>query len=142
MTVARVFALIFGAIYVIAGVAGFIRPLTNAEPDGVIVTQTTDLLGIFAVNWFHNLAHLIIGVLGLIAAARTEWGRLYSQVVGVVYAVLFIIGIFVVDREFLGILPLDWPDNVLHLVSAVLALVVGFTPVGLQELAARRRAVA
>jgi hypothetical protein len=137
--VARVFALIFGAIYVIVGVIGFIRPLTDAPADGIIVTGTANLLGIFAVNWLHNLVHILVGVLGLAAAARTPSARTYAQVIGIAYAALFVIGLFTAD--FLGILPLNMPDTILHLVSAVVALIVGFTAVGLQILGSRERAV-
>lgn len=137
MTVARIFALIFGALYVIVGVMGFIRPLTDAPADGVLFTDTARLLGIFSVNWLHNLAHLLIGVLGLVAAARADLARLYSQAVGVVYAALFVVGLL--TSNFLGILPLNWPDNILHLVSAVIALVVGFTEVGLRIVGVQQR---
>jgi hypothetical protein len=139
MTVARAFALIFGAVYVIVGVLGFIRPLTDAPADGLIVTEPTNLLGIFAVNWFHNLAHLLIGVLGLVAASRTSSARAYAGVVGIAYAALFVIGLL--TTNLLNILPLNTPDNILHLASAVLALIVGFTPVGLSILGSRERAV-
>jgi hypothetical protein len=139
MTVARAFALVFGAIYVIIGILGFVRPLTDAPPDGVIVTGTTNLLGIFAVNWFHNLAHLLIGVFGLITAARTSSSRAYAGVVGIAYAALFVIGL--ATTNFLDILPLNSPDNILHLASAVVALIVAFTPFGLMILGSRERAV-
>jgi hypothetical protein len=142
MTVARAFALVFGAIYVVVGVLGFIGPLvTGTGQESFIVTEGGKLLDIFWVNWFHNLAHLVIGVVGLVAAARTPSARMYASIVGIVYAALFVIGLFTVDRAFLGILPLNWADNILHLLSAVVALVVGFTPVGLSILGSRQRAV-
>jgi hypothetical protein len=140
MTVARAFALVFGAVYVLVGILGFIRPLTDAPADGIIVTDTANLLGIFAINWFHNLAHLVIGIGGLALAARTSTARMYAQFVGVAYAVLFVLGLL--TSNVLGILPLNTPDNLLHLVSAALALVVGFTAVGLQLLGAPRREIA
>lgn len=142
MTVARAFALVFGAIYVVVGVLGFIGPLvTGTGQESFIVTEGGKLLDVFWVNWFHNLVHLVTGVVGLVAAARTPSARMYSGVVGIIYAALFVVGLFTVDRAFLGILPLNWADNILHLLSAVVALVVGFTPVGLQILGSRQRAV-
>ena len=134
MTVARAFALVFGAVYVLVGVLGFIPPLaTEGEPGD-------KLLGLFAINWFHNLAHLLIGVAGLAASRRNDHSRLYAQVVGVAYAGLFLIGLFTDD--FLDILPLNWPDNILHLLSAVVSLVIGFTTIGLRAVAARPAAAA
>ena len=140
MTVARAFALVFGAVYVIVGILGFIRPLTDAPDDGLIFGDTANLLGIFAINWFHNLAHLLIGLVGLGVSRRTDTSRLYAQVVGAAYVLLFVIGLFTGD--FLGILPLNGPDNVLHLLSAVVALLIGFTVIGLRNLGERQTAAA
>jgi len=52
----------------------------------------------------------------------------HAQAIGLAYALLFVIGLFTGD--FLGILPLNGADNVLHLLSAIVALVVGLSPVG------------
>jgi hypothetical protein len=135
MTVARGFALVFGAIYVVVGLLGFIRPLTDAPGDAVLHHHTANLLGIFSINWFHNLAHIAIGALGLAAARQTNTSRLYAQAIGVAYAGLFVIGLF--TGNFLDILPLNGPDNVLHLASAVVALAIGFSAIGLQVLGQR-----
>jgi hypothetical protein len=132
MTVTRWFALIFGAIYVAVGLLGFIRPLTDAPGDGLVHSHTANLLGIFSINWFHNVAHIAIGALGLAAAGRTSTSRLYARAIGVAYAGLFVIGLF--TGNFLDILPLNAPDNVLHLASAVVALAIGFTGLGLRPL--------
>ncbi len=140
MATSRLFALVFGAIYVLVGLIGFLRPLTDAPHDGLLVAKTAFLLGIFAVNWFHNLAHVVIGAVGLAASPRAGTARLYAQVIGIAYAVLFVIGL--VTKDFLGILPLNDADNVLHLASALLALVIGFSPIGLQQLGQGRAATA
>jgi hypothetical protein len=140
MTVARTFALVFGAVYVLVGILGFIRPLTDAPDNGLIFGDEANLLNIFVINWFHNLAHLAIGVLGLAASRQTDMSKLYAQVVGVAYALLFVIGLFTSD--FLGILPLNGPDNILHLLSAVVALVIGFTNIGNQVLGEPRATTA
>ena len=136
MTIARSFALIFGAVYTLIGVLGFIRPLTSAAGDGLLLTGTTELLVIFAVNCFHNFAHLAIGLLGLAAARQVLAARRYARVIGVFYAALFVLGLF--TSNLLGLLPLNGPDNLLHLASAAVALVIGFTDLGLQRTGARR----
>ncbi len=139
MTVARGFALIFGLVYVVVGLLGFIKPLTDAPGSGLFLGgEDAKLLGIFAVNWFHNLAHLAIGLLGLAAAQRMDLARVYAQAIGLAYALLFVIGLFTGD--FLGVLPLNGADNVLHLLSAIVALVVGFSPVGERTLGQPRPA--
>lgn len=137
---ARAFALVLGAAFLLTGIMGFIRPLTDAGDDGLFVTGETHLLGIFHTNWFHNLVHIVTGLAGIAASARTPSARLFSQVLGVAYAGVFLVGLFTDD--FLGIWPLNAADNVLHVVTAAAALVVGFTPLGLRVLGDRTRATA
>jgi hypothetical protein len=108
------------------------RIILNALGDGLVHSHTANLRGVFSINWFHNLAHVAIGVLGLAAAGGTNTGRLYVRTVGIAYAGLFMIGLF--TGNFLDILPLNAPDNVLHLASAIAALATGFTGLGLQPL--------
>src|SRR5713101_1850229 len=57
---ARQFAIVFGAIYVLIGILGFILP--------------SPLLGIFGVNTLHNIVHLVIGGLWLVAAFAAPMG--------------------------------------------------------------------
>jgi hypothetical protein len=140
VTTSRLFALVFGAIYVAVGLFGFLRPLTDAPHGGLLVTNTALLLGIFAVNWFHNLAHVLIGASGLVASPRTDTARVWAATIGSAYAILFVVGLFTTD--FLGILPLNDADNVLHLASALLALAMGLTPLGLRLVGQRRLATA
>jgi hypothetical protein len=140
MTVVRAFAIVFGAVYVIVGLLGFVRPLTDAPGDALLHHHTANLLGVFSINWFHNLAHIAIGALGLAAARQVNTSRLYARAIGVAYAGLFVIGLF--TGNFLDILPLNGPDNVLHLASAVVALAIGFTGVGLQVLGKRGAVIA
>jgi len=54
---------VFGAIYLVVGVAGFIPPLLAAkQPDSSFMGL---LLGLFFVNALHSATHLLIGVAGL-----------------------------------------------------------------------------
>ena len=137
MTVARAFAMTLGVAFLAVGLLGFIRPLTDAGGDGFFVTGDAHLLGIFHVNWLHNLVHLGTGLLGLALAARTPSARLFAQALGVIYTVVFIAGLFTDD--LLGILPLNGADNILHLLTAAASLLVGFTPLGRRLLGGERR---
>ena len=136
-TVARLFAMILGAVFLAVGILGFIRPLTDAGGDGLFVAGDAHLLGIFHVNWLHNLVHLGTGLLGIVMAARTPSARLFAQALGVIYTVVFVAGLFTGD--LFGILPLNGADNVLHLLTAAASLLIGFTPVGLRVLGGEAR---
>ncbi len=69
-TAAQRFALIFGAVYLVVGLAGF------------AVTGFSDFAGhhhhpllIFAVNPLHNLIHLVVALVWLAAAPRPRRAR-------------------------------------------------------------------
>jgi hypothetical protein len=101
-------AVIFGVIYFLTGVSGFIM-----TPYGGV------FLGIFAVNWFHHLFHIVLGALGPISAWRDK-GYLYCQVSGAVLILLGILGFIVPDLvvRLLAIPPANlFTDNLLHLVT-------------------------
>lgn len=112
-------ATIFGVVFVLIGILGFIDAFTSPSADGNRL-----LLNIFEVNAIHNLVHLLSGIVALIAAARADWSRLYFQVFGVVYALVTVLG-FIMD-PVLGLIPVNTADNLLHIVIAAAALYLGF----------------
>lgn len=110
-------AAIFGVVYFLAGVSGFIMTPHGGE-----------FLGIFAVNWFHHLFHILLGVLGPVSAWQDK-GYLYCQVSGAVLILLGILGFLVPDlvMRLLAIPPADlFTDNLLHLVTGSALLYFGF----------------
>src|SRR5690349_15288590 len=73
MSTLRRFALVFGIVFLAAGVAGFVPGLTHSHDlPGVRVTAAAGLLmGLFPVNVLHNLVHVLFGVWGL-ASSRAD----------------------------------------------------------------------
>ena len=65
MLLVQRFTQVFGALFALVGVAGFIPPLLMGNFSGVMGPLAGLLLGLFAVNWFHSAAHLLFGVVGL-----------------------------------------------------------------------------
>jgi uncharacterized membrane protein len=117
----RLVATIFGAVYLLVGLLGF------AVTGGVafVATQGGLLLGIFEVNPLHNIAHLLIGAVLLIAGlTRVRAAKAANTTVGVVYLLLGIVGFFLVGTDA-NILALNTPDHFLHLVSAIVLLGTG-----------------
>ncbi len=110
-------AAVFGSLYFLAGVLGFI-----------IMPKGGMFMGIFAVNWFHHVFHLVLGGLGLVAAWRNK-GRLFCQVSGGVLILLGILGVIVPGLvvTLLAIPPADLvTDNLLHLVTGFPLIYFGF----------------
>jgi hypothetical protein len=81
---------------------------------------------LFAVNWLHSLAHLLIGAVGIAVYRSLSGSRGYALALGVIYALLFLVGILTggVGLGWRGgLLPLNGWDNVLHLLTALAAFV-------------------
>jgi hypothetical protein len=121
-------ALVFGIVFLIVGLGGFIPGLTaNFESMSFAGHESEALLmGIFQVSVLHNLVHILFGVAG-VAFARTYRGsRQYLIVGGVIYALLWLYGLFVAGQEHGGnFVPLNSADNWLHLVLALSMLALG-----------------
>ena len=117
----RLLATVFGGVYLLVGLLGF------AVTGGVsfIATEGGLLLGIFAVNPLHNIAHLLIGAALLIAGlSNVAAAKSVNTAVGAVYLLLGIVGFFLVGTA-LNILALNTADHFLHLASAIVLLGVG-----------------
>ena len=84
------------------------------------------LLGTFQVSVLHNIVHLLFGIVGLVTARSPRNARLYLLVGGIVYAVLFVYGLFTAGMaDPANFVPLNSADNVLHLILAVAMIVLG-----------------
>lgn len=114
----RLVGVIFGAVYLLVGILGF----TVTSGVDFIATEGGLLLGLFEVNPFHNVAHLLIGaalLFGGLAGARAA--KAVNGVVGAAYLLLGIVGFFIADTGA-NILALNTADHILHLGSALILL--------------------
>ena len=104
--------LAFGIVYVLIGVLGFVPGITS---NGL-------LLGIFAVNTLHNIAHLALGA-ALIYGGTSSAYPAVNKALAVVFLVL-VAASFI--APILEQLPLNAADTVLHLASALLTGYLGY----------------
>ncbi|MGH3978039.1 MAG: DUF4383 domain-containing protein [Pseudonocardiaceae bacterium] len=117
----KLVGIILGVVYVVVGLLGF----TVAGNGGFASTDGGLLLGIFEINPLHNVVHIAVGALLLIGGlAGVRAAKGVNTLVGVVYLLVGVVGLFLLD-SMLNILALNSADNVLHLASAVLLLIVG-----------------
>ena len=117
----RLLGVVFGAVYVLVGILGF----TVTSGVGFFSTSGGLLLGLFEVNIFHNVAHLLIGAALLIAGLSSiPAARAVNTTVGAAYLLLGVVGLFLFGSEF-NILAINAADNVLHFASAAVLLGVG-----------------
>ena len=126
------FALIIGIMFVLMGVMGFIPAFVKeptATPDMVNLGFTTGygyLLGLFPINVLHNVVHLLVGLLGIVASVSLGSARLYSGALALFYALLAVMGLFPPTQSTLGFIPIFGNDVWLHAVTAALATYFGF----------------
>lgn len=126
----RTFALIFGVVFLAAGVLGFVPGMTHMPPDpGHNVTMTQgygNLLGLLPVNMLHNIVHALFGLWGL-AASRSAGGALtYAKGVAIIYAVLAVLGLIGATETTFGLIPIYGNDVYFHAILAVIAAYFGF----------------
>jgi len=102
-------ALVFGVVFTLVGLLGFVPGVTSTDADGHQL-----LLGLFMVDAMHNVVHLASGILGLAAAGSAKYAKWYLVGFGVVYGLVTLIGFF--DDTVFGLLHVNTADNWLHLV--------------------------
>ncbi len=119
MSTARIIALVIGWFFTIIGLVGFLA----------LGLSTGIFLG-FALDPIHNLVHLVTGLVGLYFgyAMAGRLSRPFDQVAGIFYAILTVVG-FIVAGVGAGVLltvSFNLADNILHLVTALVALYGGY----------------
>ena len=116
---AQIYALTFGATLVLAGILGFFYNASFSTGE----TEHDALIGVFDVNGWHNVVHILSGLAGLALARSWSGARLYAYAFGLTYLVVTAIGFAVGDGEsILGLIPVNTADNFLHLAIALLGL--------------------
>ncbi len=117
----RLLATVFGTVYLLIGLLGF------AFTGGIdfFATEGGKIFGIFEVNIFHNVAHMLIGAALVIAGLSTvRAARAVNTTIGGAYLLLGIVGLFLIGSAA-NILAINAADNVLHFASAAVLLAVG-----------------
>lgn len=110
---AQMFALVFGVVYLLVGILGFIL-----APD-----EGDKLFGIFQLNLLHNVVHLAVGALFLAGSSNHVRAKQVNLLIGVVYGLVAVLGL--ANVLVTDLLDANAADDFLHLASAVLALYFG-----------------
>jgi hypothetical protein len=110
-------AVVFGIVFVLVGILGFFN-----NP----VVSSANTSAIFLTDAVHNIVHLLVGIVLLIAASMgSRSSALWFKIFGVVYVILFIDGL--VEKDMLvGFIHQNMNDTWLHLVLGLVLLGAGF----------------
>lgn len=122
------FARIYGIVFLVVGVGGFIPGLTQPHdhPNLAVEAGSGMELGLFPVNALHNLVHVVFGAWGLLAARNFDAARTYARIVAIAYALLTILGLIPATNTTFGLVPIYGHDIWLHAVLAGVAAYFGF----------------
>jgi len=137
-SVGQLLAAIFGLTFLLAGVGGFIPGVTQ-DYDGLSLygtDSTAELLGLFRISVVHNIVHLLFGV-GLLAAARASWSKVYLLGGAVAYGAVLAYGLVVDQESDANLLPINDEDNLLHIGLTAGLLVAGLVAVALHRRGSR-----
>jgi hypothetical protein len=122
---------LIGIVYLAFGIVGFlpfgfINPMHN---EGVGARY---LLNLVAINYLHNIIHLAIGISALLSIKTLSRAQRWARICGPALLVLFGAGMVQAfieglpdDQLFLGIVPLNSPGHILHLVTGGIVLYLG-----------------
>jgi hypothetical protein len=113
----------FGIVYVLLGILGFVPGITTDVSDPGSVPLEGKLLGIFAVNLIHNLAHIAVGLVMIWGAARADRVNLTNRTMTAAFGMLVVASIIAPIVEGVAINP---PDTALHILSALVVGYLGF----------------
>lgn len=115
----RTFALASAAIYLSAGVLGFLATGFND-----FAGNTDETLIILGLNPLHNVVHLVLGTAWIVAATSERNARIGNIAIGAGLLAAFVLGV-VGGAQFLNIDGASEPDNYLHLVYGALSILIG-----------------
>ncbi len=107
---AKTIAMVFGVIYTLVGLAGFIPAL-----GGSTSMASNTLLGIAQINVLHNIVHLVIGIAGLVMGRTADGASSFCKIFGVILLLVGILGF--VSPNFFGLMPIGGGDIWIHLIS-------------------------
>lgn len=120
---AQLFALVFGVVLLAAGILGFFYSASFEVGNDV---ERDAILGVLEVNAWHNIVHIVSGVIGLAVVGSYGASRVYAFGLGAVYVVVTILGFAYGDGDAIfEVIPINTEDNILHLLIAIAGIGAG-----------------
>jgi hypothetical protein len=124
-TIPEILGLAFGAVYLLVGIVGF---FVTGFDDFFAHDTNEKLLGIFEINGMHNVVHIVIGLAGLALSRTLAGARTYGWLLAIGYGAAFVYGLLAIGKDW-DFLSINAADNVLHIATALVGLVIALLPV-------------
>lgn len=131
MTWPQELALAFGVIYLLVGIVGFF--ITGfghffGNDNAIPPTHHDDNLLGFMINPMHNVVHILVGAIGIAMSRSLAAARTYGWLLAVGYGAALVYGLVAVGKDW-DFLNLNAADNVLHILTALVGLIIALGPV-------------
>ena len=114
----RYCSLIVGIVFLILGIAGFIPALVSVPgatdlsyvPPGVAHDAYSlgfgYVFGLFPINFFHNIVHTAVGLLGIASYTSGSSARIFNRFFVVSYIAIAILGLLPITNTTFGLMPI------------------------------------
>ncbi len=129
----KICSILTGLVYLFFGICGFMPSLVYLPPDRLrfydmdIVGHWGFLFTWLPVNPVHNVIYVLLGALGVSAAAFFATATLYCRAVFAVTLMFTLVGLLPLGAsEVWGLLPLFSWNIMLHAVTAIICYYYGF----------------
>ena len=111
---AKTAAMVLGIVFLIVGALGFV-------PNPIVGEN-----GIFLTNHTHDWVHIGTGIVILLGAYSPLGATLTLRVVGIIYAIVAVLGFVMPGDMLMGMIAMNMADHWLHVVLAIVILYAGF----------------
>ncbi len=120
-TIGQLGAILIGVAYLSGGLVGLLY--TNGF-GGFVDSQGTKLYGIFTINPFHSVFHIVVGIVLLLAAFKGTSGMVEGSLLGIgaIYIVATITGFIYAHIPVIALTSASDADNPLHLITGLTAI--------------------
>jgi hypothetical protein len=112
----KIIAGIFGSLFLLLGLLGFIPEVSTADIDG-----TPLLFNLFSVDFIQNIIHIATGIVGLLAASSQRYAHWFLQIFGITYVLFAVVG-WLQGDSVLGLFGVNAAVNILHAAMGVVML--------------------
>ncbi len=114
-------AMLIGAAYLSGGLIGLLY--TNGF-GGFVDSHGTKLYGIFTINPFHSVFHIVVGIILLLAAFKGSASLVEGSLLGIgaIYIVATITGFTYAHIPVIALISASDADNPLHLITGLTAI--------------------
>lgn len=125
----RYFAIMAGFVFLFIGVIGFVPGLLSLPSGAPGLTVSTGygyLFGWLPINIVHNIVHLTVGILGVVAFRRFSSAQIFARGLTIFYAFLALLGLSPATYTAFGLVPLFGNAVWLHTVTVLIAAYFGY----------------